>query len=380
MADGTMHSTVEQSETREEQAVRNDAAREPVKHPEGVAPSAEAGKPNEQRDNKDTDLPEHIGKRRRALNAFDRFTDSVRRVTPAGLINNGSRINFGLKAIADSMGIASGLGIVFHPNFRMDPARRSWSRVAANVPTFATLIPGIIYKEQPLSEEQIESYKQMSSMEYVGTKVKEAFHPKDHIVETVALATVANGVLTSVSGIGQSNFKNFNAFSAGSWKKISMEFIMGAFTTVAGATLGLIPERQRAWQVSTAAFTWRIPFKATHAYTALKHGYPHANPPVPKGDWFQMSNFVLQQTANIFGFFFAGIKKTEDGDIIRIGKDEATIDLDDEKIRGYNYKPGKEEHKNATPGAKVQVEHSVKAMPERVQAQAVAEHGLPSAS
>ncbi len=303
-------------------------------------------------------------------NGWDQMTDWIRQKTPAVIINNGSRINFGLKAIADSMGIASALGIRFTKQQTVKPIK-SWPRFAANVITSATLIPGILYKEKPVSEEEIENYKKLSPVGYVFQKVKDAFDPKHHIVEMVALATVFNGVLTSWAGLQQSNFHMVRAFEWKSWKNISMEFVTGAFTTIAGLTLGLIPNRERAWQISTGAFTWRIPFKGAQAYTALFKGYPNANPPVPPGDWFQMSNFALQQAANVFGFFYAGIKKTEDGRIIHLGKDEENVDLDQEKIRGYNYQPPKKQavDKEVPQNQVSNVEARSIAMPEQVAAQ-----------
>lgn len=294
-----------------------------------VAPGDTRGRaPGVQEEGAQTQVSDKTGIQK-AKDFWDRLADKVRELTPAVIINNGSRINFGLKAVADSMGIASGLR----------KETKSYPRLFANIVTTSTLIPGLLYKEQPVSEKEIESYQKMSPLEYVWTKFKQAFDPKHHIVETVALATVFNGVFTAFSGIKQSAFKGFSPISFTSWKNISMEVWTGMFTTVAGLILGLVPQRERAWQLSTAVFTWRIPFKGTQAYTALFKGYPNANPPVPAGDPYQMINFLLQQTANIFGFFYTGVKKTEDGQIIRLGKDELTIDINKQKIRGYNYKP-----------------------------------------
>ena len=271
---------------------------------------------------------------------WDGFVDKSREITPASVINNGSRVNFGLKAVADSMGIASALGVRITKD-KSKQGVKSWPRFIANVITSSTLVPGVLYKEKPVDDDDIKRYQNMGTLEYVGTKIKQAFNPRDYVVETVSLATFLNGLFTSYAGIKQSNFSGIHPLHMKSWKNVSFEVVQGALTSIAGAALGLIPSRERAWQVSTAVFMWRIPVKYAQAHTALFKGYPNANPPVPKGDPFQMINFGLQQTSNIFGMLFAGIKKTEDGQIIRLGKDEVTVDVDEKKIRGYNYKPSK---------------------------------------
>ena len=262
------------------------------------------------------------------------FVDHTRDKTPASVINNGSRINFGLKAIADGMSIASALR----------PGSRSIPRLIANVPTFLTMFPGVYYKEEPVSKQDQAKYDKMGRLEYIGTKVKQAFDPKHHIVELVALATMWNGAFTTLSGVRQSTFKGVTLKN---WTgKVSSEIWQGLMTVVAGAILDFSKDREKAWQLSTSIFLWRIPFKAHQAYTAYYVGYPEKG--AAPGDWKQFGNFALQQAANVFGLFFTGIKKTDDGKIIVLGKDEDNVDLSKEHIKGYEFDHTGKDRRQAT--------------------------------
>jgi hypothetical protein len=239
---------------------------------------------------------------------WDNFTDWVRKGSPAALVNNSPRAIFIMKIVADGFGILSGLGLFYKGG---DPEKikkaRSPLRVAANVISLSMLIPGTMYKEKPVSKEQEEEYEKMGFGEYLWTKLKHAFNPKDHIVETAALGMMINGILTVGSGLWQSIKK-----------EPSEEIKQGLFTVAAGAAWGLIPNRERAWQVSTAIFTARIPTKYKQAHKAYYEGLPGKG--VPKGDMFQMGNFILQQASNMLSIFYAGVKKLPDGTIVRLGK------------------------------------------------------------
>lgn len=288
-------------------AATSDAARAPVKPPEGDKTESAAATAIT------VATPEQKKEPEKKKNSFwapidrewTKFVDGIRKVTPAILINEGSRIHFALKAAADGFGVASG----------MKKGSGTPERTAANVITFATLIPGAMFKEKPESKEDAEKYKKMNPLQYAFTKVIQAADPKNHIAELVGVATIINGILTARSGFRQS--------AAGA---LSKEIWQGLLTSVAGAALTFIPDREKAFQISTSIFLWRIPFKYAQAHQAYFHGYPKAKDgPIPSGDWYQFANFGLQQAANVFGLFFTGIKKMPDGTIVRIGKDEKNL-------------------------------------------------------
>ena len=225
------------------------------------------------------------------------FVSWVRDKTPASLVNSGTEANFAFKASADGLSVWSSV--------RKGSA--SPARLVASSITLLTEILGIFYKEKEIQPEKQREYREMSWPKYVLVKTKEAFNPKDHILETVGLATIANGVFTTISGIAQSS-KNHS-----SWEKIQ-----GAMTVVAGMLMSYMPDREKAWQLSTIAFWTRAPAAYMQAKDAYFKGNPEKN--IQKGDWQQAAKWVLNQTSNLFGFFYGGVKKMPDGSIIHIGK------------------------------------------------------------
>ena len=227
---------------------------------------------------------------------FDRFVDQVRFATPAWIVNNGSRINFAIKALADSMSIASSLR----------PGSQSNPRLWANLITLATLVPGSIYQEKQISAEEEAAESRLSPLAYVGQRLKYALNPKDHVVEMVGVATILNGVLTIFSGVKQS-----------SWKNPSWELMTGAFTMAAGSALTFMRDRQRAWQTWTGIFLGRMPFKALQSEQAWNRGYTDRG--IRPGDKYQSANLGLQLFGNVFSTFYGGVKKLPDGRIVHLG-------------------------------------------------------------
>lgn len=246
-----------------------------------------------------TAKPAHHLEEVKPKNSFDKFVAVVRKRTPDGFVNRGSQFNFGLKATADIMSVWSSV--------RKGSA--SPARLTASLITLFTEVLGVFYKEKGIPEDQEQKYKKMNAGEYLLQKTKEGFNPKDHILETVGLATIGNGIFTTISGLNQS-VKT----------RVSWEIFQGIMTTAAGLIMSYWPNRERAWQISTAIFWTRAPVAGKQAYNAYYHGVPEKG--IAKGDWQQAAKWVLNQTSNLFGVFFGGVRKLPDGTIVRIGKDE----------------------------------------------------------
>lgn len=233
-------------------------------------------------------------------NPWDSLVAKVRDHTPAWVVNSASQFNLGLKGAADLMSIWSAV--------RKGSA--SPPRLIASGITLFSEGCGLFFKEKAPSDAKEREYQSMSLPQYAVAKTVEGFNPKDHILETNGLATILNGIFTTASGIRQSSKGH-----------ISMETWQGALTSLAGAFMVYMPERQRAWQISHTIFLSRLPFAASQSYTAYFHGYPDASPPVAKGDWQQAAKLVLNQSSNVFAWFYGGVKKMDDGRIVLLGKD-----------------------------------------------------------
>jgi len=222
----------------------------------------------------------------------------IRRYTPNFVVNSGSQFNFAFKAAADTMSIWSSV--------RKGSA--SPARLVASLTTLGSELLGMVYKEKRITEKQDQYYDSLSKPGYIVEKIKEGLNPKDHILETVGLATIANGIFTTVSGILQS-----------SKKRTSWETFQGMMTVAAGLCMSFIRDRERAWQWSTAMFWTRAPVAGKQAWDAYYHGFPDKN--VAAGDWQQAAKWGLNQTSNVFGFLYGGVKKLPDGTIVHIGKE-----------------------------------------------------------
>lgn len=313
---------------------------------------------NDQKKSANESKPRHHVEIVKPQNKFDYFVSWVRGITPESVVNRGSQFNFGFKASADIMSVWSSV--------RKGSA--SPARLVASLITLFTELLGVAYKEKGVLEEKQEEYKRMSLPSYIVEKTKEAFNPKDHILETVGLATIGNGIFTTISGFNQSVSK-----------RISWEIFQGIMTTVAGIIMNYMPDRERAWQLSTAVFWTRAPVAGKQAYNAYFTGVPEKG--IAKGDWQQGAKWVLNQTSNLFGVFYGGVRKLPDGTIVRIGKDED--DLTPQQIlelKETSSRHHKSKHKNAThesdynvnssepPVNKVTaIAESKRAMPDRVE-------------
>ena len=214
------------------------------------------------------------------------FLDNVRKATPASIVNNASRLNSLIRLSADSVSI---YGSIKYP---------APFRTAASAISLSALAAGIIIPEKTESQEQRDAYKRMSAPEYVGVKVSQAFDPKNHIAATIGLATIANGMLTTVQGISHTRTKGW----------FSKEILTGALTIAAGSALNFIPDQEKAWQISNGLFYTRLPFSAWDAHTH------HTK----DGNVWQWTKLGLNQAANTVGVMYGGIKKDEHGNIIRV--------------------------------------------------------------
>ena len=235
---------------------------------------------------------------------FDNFVAWIRDKSPDWVVNNGSRFNFGFKAMADVMSLWSSVR----------KGSSSPARLVASVVTLFTELLGIGCAEKKITEEKQKEYSEMSVFRYGVVKTKEAFNPREHILETVGLATIANGIFTVISGVNQS-VKT----------RLSWEILQGALTAVAGLFMTYMPDRERAWQISTGVFWTRAPVAGKQAWNAYKIGVPEKN--IASGDWQQGAKWMLNQTSNLFGVVFGGVKKLPDGSIIHIGKKGEDITL-----------------------------------------------------
>lgn len=231
------------------------------------------------------------------VRGFDRVTQAVRQATPAWIVNNGSRINFALKALADSMSIASSI------RRGSEAPARLW----ANSITLASLIPGSLYQEKASSDAEDAAEAKLSPLAYVGRRLSYALNPRDHVVETVGVATILNGALTIASGAAQS-----------SKRQLSWELVTGAFTMAAGGALTFLHDRQRAWQSWTAIFIGRTPFKVMQSEQAWNRGYTDRD--IKPGDKYQGMNLAVQLFGNVFSTFYGGVKKLPDGSIVHLGR------------------------------------------------------------
>lgn len=233
------------------------------------------------------------------VGAFDRFAERVREATPAWVVNNGSRINFAIKGLADSMSIASSVR----------RGSQAPARLAANLITLGSLIPGSIYQEKQITAEEASAEAQLNPLQYIGHRLKYALNPRDHVVETVGVATMLNGALTVASGLAQSSRRQW------SW-----ELLTGACTVAAGSALTFMRDRQRAWQTWTGIFIGRMPFKALQSEQAWNRGYTDRG--IRPGDKYQGANLGLQLFGNVFSTFYGGVKKMPDGTIVHLGEGE----------------------------------------------------------
>ncbi|GEM_PF-6373861 len=233
---------------------------------------------------------------------------SLRVATPASIINNGSRINFLLRATADVASMLSG-GLYNSPY-----------RLIASGISLTGLGLGLVYKEKPNTEERQKRLENMPVGEYITMRIKDAFDPKNHIIATVGMATIPNGIFMALSGYKQR--------VPG---KVAWEMYQGLMTVAAGLSLNFIPNQERAWQVATGIFIVRAPFAGIQAQTALKQGFPadHVTAPrpfdmhpedwkAPPGDRLQWVKFILNQSCNVFGFIYGGIHKDEEGNIVSL--------------------------------------------------------------
>lgn len=237
----------------------------------------------------------HVAK---PLSRFDRVVHHVRDITPAAIVNSGSQVSLGMRALADLLSVSSSI--------RKGSA--SPNRLIASLITLGSELMGIVFKERSITVEKQQEYREMGTVQYVGTKTLEALNPRDYILETNGLATIINGVFTTRSGIHQS-VKT----------RISWEILQGAITTVAGLFMLYMPNRERAWQISHGIFTLRAPVAGKQAWNAYTTGVPEKN--IAKGDWQQGAKWFLNQAANGFAVFFGGVKKLPDGTVVSIGKE-----------------------------------------------------------
>ena len=276
-----MNPTRDTAEDQTSRTAADEAAREKSKEHEITA-------------KKQDDLAKAEAKPRRN---FDSFVAKVRAASPAWLVNNGSRMSLAFKGLADGLSVWSSL---------RKGSQSPW-RLSASLTTLFSEVLGISFTEKGISEAQQQAYAKMSTWQYATTKVREAFNPKEHITETAGVALVANGLMMAMSGVSQS-VKG----------RVSWEIAQGLMTSVAGAMLTFIPDRERAWQWAHGTFIARSVPAATHAYNAYYTGVPEKN--IAKGDWQTAAKWVANQIANIIGTFFGGIKKLPDGSIVHIGK------------------------------------------------------------
>lgn len=228
---------------------------------------------------------------------FDTFVAKVREVSPAWLVNNGSRISLMFKGLADGLSVWSSVRV---------GSQSPW-RLAASLTTLFSELLGIRYAEKGVTDEQQRAYAKMSTWQYATAKLRQAFNPKEHISETAGVALIANGLMMAMSGISQS-VKG----------RVSLEIAQGLFTSAAGAMLTFIPDRERAWQWAHGTFIIRSVPAAGQAYNAYYTGVPEKN--IAKGDWQQGAKWVSNQIANLVGTFYGGVKKLPDGSIVHIGK------------------------------------------------------------
>jgi|GEM_PF-2702630 len=223
----------------------------------------------------------------------------IRHNTPAFVVNNGARYNFGVRLIADILTVMSGL------RKGSESPMRSWAGVVSGT----ALAMGIYYNEQPPTKEEVEQVKDMSVMEYVPLQIKRAMDPEHHVTATVGVATVINGFLYMAAGRAQ--------HVPG---KIQWEMLKGGLTSAAGAALAFIPDQETAWQTSTALFWVRAPSSYINAHQAYFKGIPEKN--IAAGDWMQLAKWGFNQSSNVFGMLYGGIKKDEQGRIVKVGHNE----------------------------------------------------------
>ncbi|MCI5048838.1 MAG: hypothetical protein MRY32_00690 [Rickettsiales bacterium] len=235
----------------------------------------------------------------------------VRDVTPAWIVNNGARYNFGVRLVGNLLGIWSGLR----------PGSESYPRAAAGLLQSVALTAGLVYNEKPMTRSEQERLNSMSVPEYVTTRVKNAFDPKNHITATVGLATLPNGFLHLWSGYRQ--------HVPG---KIQWEMVKGGLTILGGLALNMIPDQEKAWQVNSGIYMLRAPTSFMNAHRAYFHGVPEKN--IAKGDWQQMGKLIMNQSSNVFGIFYGGVHKDEEGNIIHVVDDEFTESTPDYGVPG----------------------------------------------
>ena len=261
----------------------------PVPVPAVVA-TVEQASPNTDKSNK---------KNHGAVNWIDSRIADIRNVSPAWLVNNGSRLCLGFKFSADGFSVASALR-------KKSPS--PW-RLRASLVTMGGEVLGMIFPEKDISDEKRASYLKMSPLQFVGTKTLEALNPRDYITETSGLALMVNGAFMAMSGKAQS--------SPG---KLSSEIWQGLMTSAAGMIMTYWPDRERAWQLAHTTFILRSVPALEQAHKAYFTGNLDASPPVYPGDWYQGVKWVLNMIANVTGTLYGGVKKMPDGSILHIGK------------------------------------------------------------
>jgi hypothetical protein len=256
--------------------------------------------------------------------------DNVRHVAPEWAVNNSSQVNFALRGIGDWLSISSGNRpkAIYNTEtweiIRYEKAKASspWRKKAGAI-SLVSLAAGVVFPERQISEEEKDHYKQMSYGEFIPLRMKQAFMPWDNVLATVGLGTIANGYCTMRSGIEQwpSLPKGVKLTPGRAMRQVPFEFTMGALTMLAGGIMQFMPDQEKAWQLSTSVFLWRIPAAFGQAHRAMFHGIPEKQ--VAPGDWQLMTKFGLQQASNVFGMFFGGVEK-HDG-VIHYTKNDPTL-------------------------------------------------------
>lgn len=240
-------------------------------------------KPPQPQDNQPEEVKSSIG-----------IINWIRHHTPASVVNNGARYNFGVRLIADILTVSSGL------RKGSESPMRSWAGVISGT----ALAMGLYYNETPPTPEDQKYVSSLSMAEYIPLQIKRAFDPAHHVTATVGVATIVNGLFYMAAGYAQ--------HVPG---KIQWEMLKGGLTAAAGAALSFIPDQETAWQTSTLLFWVRAPSSFMNAHQAYWKGIPEKN--VAAGDWMQYVKWGFNQSSNVFGVLYGGVKKDEQGRIVK---------------------------------------------------------------
>lgn len=224
-----------------------------------------------------------------ALRLVDAAAEGIRKATPAWIVNNSSRLTFGMQFTANAIGI-----------WAADKWYNNKSLTTAAWLGLGSSVMGVLFNEKPQTQEELDRYKEMNPLEYLGNRMVESVQFWKYPTRFVSFVQMATGIFQM----------------RGAWQKSGMAyFTKGGLTTLGAAIINLVPDQERAWQLSSIPFGYRAFPSGINAWQEYKHGFPAKG--VEKGNWAGLLKFGVNQLSQLTGTLYGGVNKDEFGNIYR---------------------------------------------------------------